>query len=70
MLVSVAAFLHRFGEVVGNVVLGVIYFVLLGPVAVVARLVADPLCRRPPKGSSFLPWQSGNDTLPLARRQG
>lgn len=70
MLWSITAFLHRFGEVMGVVVLGAIYFVLLGPVALVARLVADPLRTRRPRGSAFLPWQCENDTLCAARRQG
>jgi hypothetical protein len=69
-LAPVAAFLQRFGEVMGNVVLGALYFVLLGPLAVLARLVADPLRVRPPRDSAFLRWEQANETLTAAHRQG
>lgn len=64
------AFFGRFGEVMGNLVLGALYFLLLGPVAVVARLLSDPLRRRRPADSAFLPWSEENDTLTQGRRQG
>ena len=70
VLGSLATFLHRFGEVMGNLVLGALYFVLVGPVAVVARLFSDPLRRRRPAGSAFLPWSNENETLSQAQRQG
>jgi hypothetical protein len=63
-------FLQRFGEVMGNLVLGVLYVLLLGPLALLARLVSDPLRTRPPRDSSFLPWEPVNDTIPAAHRQG
>ena len=68
MLSSVVSFLHRFGEVVGNLVLGALYFVLLGPVALVSRFAIDPLrTRRPPDSAepvrigffSCQGWQAG-----------
>lgn len=64
------SFFARFGEVMGNVVLGALYFLLLGPVAVFSRLVSDPLRRRRPADSAFLPWEEENDSLAEARRQG
>ena len=67
---EVMLFLNRFGEVMGNVVLGALYFVLLGPLALIARLVSDPLRTRPPRDSSFLPWEQANETIPSAHRQG
>ena len=67
---SIAAFLQHFGEVMGNVVLGILYFVLLGPVALLTRLVSDPLRRRRPADSAFLPWREENETLREAQRQG
>jgi hypothetical protein len=67
---SIAAFLQHFGEVMGNVVLGILYFVLLGPVALLTRLVSDPLRRRRPADSAFLPWREENETLTQAQRQG
>jgi len=66
----VAAFLHRFGEVMGGFVLGFLYFALLGPIALLARAVSDPLRRRRPGDSAFVAWQAGNDTVEAARRQG
>lgn len=67
---SATAYLRRFGEVIGDVVLGAIYFLLLGPLAVVLRLTRDPLRRRRPSGSAFLPWHEENDSIRQARRQG
>ncbi len=64
------SFFARFGEVMGNVVLGVLYFALLGPVAIFSRLLSDPLRRRRPTDSAFLPWGEENESLTQARRQG
>lgn len=66
----VMAFLGRFGEVMGNIVLGVLYFVLLGPIALVGRLFSDPMRTRRPEGTCFLEWQEENETLAEAHRQG
>ena len=66
----ITRFLNRFGEVMGQVVLLVLYFVLLGPIALAVRLFADPLHVRRPHGSSFARWERTNDTLSAARRQG
>jgi len=67
---EVLLFLNRFGEVMGGLVLGAIYFALLGPLALVARLASDPMRTRAPRDSSFLPWEQANETLTAARRQG
>jgi len=69
-MAPILSFLQRFGEVVGNVVLGLLYFVLLGPVAVVLRLVSDPLRRRNPGASAFLGWERDNEDVRAAQRQG
>lgn len=69
-LATVLAFLQRFGEVMGGVVLGVLYFVLLGPVAIVSRILSDPLRMRRPADSAFAPWQKENETVGAAQRQG
>jgi hypothetical protein len=51
------------------VLLFVLYFGLLGPFALLYRLVADPLhLRRRPQGN-WSAWESANDTLQAARRQ-
>ena len=69
-LAVILAFLQRFGEVMGGIVLGALYFVLLGPVAVVSRVLTDPLRRRRPADSAFLPWEKDNETVGAAQRQG
>ncbi|MEW6273092.1 MAG: hypothetical protein AB1689_27765 [Thermodesulfobacteriota bacterium] len=69
-LAALLAFFHRFGEVMGSIVLGFLYFVLVGPVALVARLATDPLRRRRPSESAFAAWQKDNETLAAAHRQG
>ena len=62
-------FSERFGSMLSRVLLFVLYFVLLGPFALVYRLVADPLhLRRRPQGN-WSTWTSANDTLQAARRQ-
>jgi hypothetical protein len=68
-LAVVRDFLGRFGDMMGSAVLAVLYVVLLGPIAVVLRLLSNPLRLRP-KGSGFVPWERGNETLTAARRQG
>jgi hypothetical protein len=67
---SVARFLQHFGEVMGNVILALLYFLLLGPVAILYRLASDPLRTRRPSGSAFLPWRKENETIAEAYRQG
>ena len=69
-MASVMMFLHRFGEVMGNIILGLLYFVLVGPVAVVTRLATDPLRTKRPQGSAFLPWEKENESVEAASRQG
>ena len=67
---SIARFLQHFGEVMGNVILALLYFFLLGPVAILYRLASDPLRTRRPSGSAFLPWRKENETIAEAHRQG
>ena len=62
-------FSERFGSMLSRVLLTVLYFGLLGPFALVYRLVADPLRLRRP-GSNWIGWQSTNETVRAARRQG
>jgi hypothetical protein len=49
--------------------LTVLYFVVLGPFAIVYRLVADPLHVRPRPQGNWTSWQATNETLSAARRQ-
>lgn len=62
-------FSERFGSMLSRLLLTLLYFVLLGPFAVVYQLFADPLhLKRRPKGN-WSTWESKNDTLAAARRQ-
>ena len=66
------AFLHfteRFGNMLSRVFLTLLYFLVLGPFALVYRLVADPLRLRRPRGGNWWSWDADNETLRAARRQ-
>ena len=61
---------HAIGMVQARVVFSLLYIVLLGPVAMVLRLVSDPLRHRHPPASNWQarPPQTG-DPWAGARRQ-
>ena len=61
---------HAIGKVQARVVFSLLYIVLLGPVALVLRLAADPLRHRHPLSSNWRerPTQAG-DPWAGARRQ-
>jgi len=60
---------ERFGNMLSRALLLVLYFVLLGPFALVYRLVADPLHLRARKRGNWTAWTTHNDSLATARRQ-
>ena len=60
---------ERFGNMLSRALLTVLYFGLLGPFAVLYRLVADPLHTRPRPRGNWTAWEPRNDTLAAARRQ-
>ena len=63
-------FTERFGSMLSRLLLTVLYYLVLGPVALVYQRVADPLhLKRPASGSNWTPWTGKNDTLSAARRQ-
>lgn len=62
-------FSERFGSLLSRVLLTLLYFFVLGPFAVLYRLVADPLHLRPRPQGNWSPWTEDNDTLAAARRQ-
>lgn len=62
-------FSERFGNMLSRALLTVLYFGLLGPFALVYRLVADPLHLRRRKAGNWTTWTASNDTLRAARRQ-
>ncbi|MCB9899587.1 MAG: hypothetical protein H6825_16390 [Planctomycetes bacterium] len=69
MFEPVTAFLERFGNVVGRILLTVVYFIAVAPVAIVYRAVADSLMTKRRPSSTYRPWEQINDTLEDARRQ-
>ena len=68
MFQPVLHFLENFGQVVGRVLMTLIYFVAVAPVAIVYRLFTDTLLLKPP-ASTYRDWDAVNETLDDARRQ-
>jgi len=68
MFQPVLHFLENFGQVVGRVLMTLIYFVAVAPVAIVYRLFTDTLLLKPPT-STYRDWSAVNETLDDARRQ-
>ena len=68
---SLQRFTHRFGTLLSGGLLTALYFLLLGPFAILYRLGADPLHRRRPRAGAgnWSAWTGTNDTLAAARRQ-
>ena len=60
---------ERFGNMLSRGLLLLLYFVLLGPFALVYRLVADPLHIRARRKGNWTAWTTKNDSLATARRQ-
>ncbi len=62
-------FTERFGSMLSRVLLTALYFLVLGPFALVYRIFADPLrLRRRPQGN-WSAWEETNSSLKSARRQ-
>ncbi len=66
---ALTAFTERFGNMISRTFLVVLYFVVLGPFAILYRLVADPLHLARRKRGNWTAWVSDNETLGAARRQ-
>jgi hypothetical protein len=62
-------FTERFGNMLSRVFLTLLYFLVLGPFAIVYRLFADPLRVRRPRDGNWTRWASANEDLRQARRQ-
>ncbi len=60
---------ERFGHMLSRALLTVLYFLVLGPFALVYQLFSDPLHLRRRKRGNWTAWRSKNDTLARARRQ-
>ena len=54
---------------VSRIFLTLVYFVILGPFALVYQLVADPLRLARPTRGNWWGWVADNETLAEARRQ-
>ena len=62
-------FTERFGSMLSRALLTALYFLVLGPFALVYRMFADPLhLRRRPRGN-WSAWEETNSSLKAARRQ-
>ncbi len=60
---------ERFGNMLSRALLFVLYFLLLGPFALLTRLFTDPLhLKRRPRGN-WSAWVERNTDLAAARRQ-
>jgi hypothetical protein len=60
---------ERFGNMLSRALLLLLYFVLLGPFALLYRLAADPLHLRRQRSGNWTAWRTHNDSLATARRQ-
>lgn len=69
MKAALLRFSERFGQMLSRTLLTLLYFLLLGPFALLYRLVADPLHLRRRKAGNWSAWTGRNDTLAQARRQ-
>ena len=69
MFQPVFHFLERFGNVVGRLMMTLIYVVVVAPVAIVYRFLTDTLLIRKAPASTYRDWASINETLEDARRQ-
>ncbi len=66
---ALLVFSERFGNMLSRVFLTLLYFLVLGPFAVVYRLVADPLRIARPNDGNWWIWTSNNETIARARKQ-
>jgi len=62
-------FSERFGNMVSRTLLTILYFGVLGPFAILYRLVADPLHLRRQRKGNWVRWENDNETIAAARRQ-
>jgi hypothetical protein len=62
-------FTERFGNMLSRAFLMVLYYVVLGPFALLYQLFADPLRIARPKAGNWRTWDASNETLRAAQRQ-
>ena len=63
------AFTERFGNMLSRIFLSLLYYLVLGPFAILYRLAADPLRLARPKSSNWSAWTEDTHSLRRARRQ-
>lgn len=66
---SLARFTEQFGTMMSRALLTVLYYVVLGPFALLYRAFSDPLHLRRRKNGNWSAWRGQADTLSAARRQ-
>jgi len=66
---ALVAFSERFGSMLSRIFLTLLYFLVLGPFALVYQRLADPLRLRRPRDGNWAGWVADNETLAAARRQ-
>ncbi len=66
---ALVVFSERFGSMLSRIFLTLLYFLVLGPFALLYQLAADPLRIRRRNDGNWAAWQARNETLAAARRQ-
>ena len=66
---ALVVFSERFGSMLSRIFLTLLYFLVLGPFALLYQLAADPLRMRRQKHGNWAAWQADNETVAAARRQ-
>jgi hypothetical protein len=70
VLAPLARFVRAAGDFQSRLVLGLVYFVVVPPFALIARVAGDPFDRRTRPGHShWKPHKSGSANLPECERQ-
>ena len=62
-------FTERFGSMLSRVFLTLLYYLVLGPFALVYQLFADPLHLKERPQGNWTTWETHNEHLAAARRQ-
>ena len=66
---ALVAFSERFGSMLPRIFLTLLYFLVLGPFALLYRLAAYPLRLKRRNDGNWAACQSDNETVAAARRQ-
>ncbi len=69
LLRTLLTFSERFGQMLSRILLTVLYYGLLGPVALIYQRCADPLHLRKRPSGNWTAWDDHGIGLKAARRQ-